>query len=121
MKTVLLNPLRRLYSLYIICSLDPLKKQGIFNFSNDEKNYFKALNMLLNKSSLADSILLYHFPESLVMDCRLIEDSINGNTKKLETLLTFLKTWQKTSFPLNGHDILQLGFRSEEHTSELQS
>jgi poly(A) polymerase len=110
MKPFLFNPLRRLYSLYIFFSLDPLKKQEIFNFSNNEKNYFKSLNVLLNKSFLADSILLYSYPESLVMDCRLIEDAMNGSTQKLKTLLTFLKTWQKPSFPLNGHDILQLGF-----------
>lgn len=103
------SPLRRFYLLCLSLSLDPLKEQERFKFSKQDKNYFKLLNTLLENRHLSDATLLYHYPLSLVRDCRLIETTLTKEDSKLTSLISFLKTWKKPYFPLKGEDLIRLG------------
>lgn len=100
-----LNPLRRFYLLHITSSTE----QDFFKFSKEEKNYLKTLKTLSEQNFFTDAILLYRYPKNLILDYRLIEAALTNDNSRIETLITFLETWQRPFFPLKGDDILQFG------------
>lgn len=83
--------------------------------TNLEKKYFNFLSSKLDLSDLKQALAFNE--KNSVMDFYLFDLAKNFNSKKIVAAkknLKFLNNFSLPNFPLNGQDVMQLGFKKEQ-------